>query len=141
MASPYTIGRNARIIFLWNGVPVDLRDVTSFQANPDSNTQRVDPLNGRPKEFNTPNGWRGSFQVARANSALDDLYNSVEQGFWNAGTINLGQLFAYVKEPDGSTSTWQFDDVSFTFSTDPYVGEGVVHQSMNFFASQRTKVQ
>jgi len=140
MANPYSIGRDCRITLLWNGTRVDLRDVTRFQANQEVRQQRADPLNSTPVEFNTPNGWRGSFQIARANAALDNLVAAIESSFWNAGTINTGKIYQYVREPDGTTTTWEFSSVSFSLTTDPWQAEGMVHQTCNFFASTRTKI-
>ncbi|GAN55577.1 hypothetical protein [Tanticharoenia sakaeratensis] len=140
MANPYSIGRDCRITVLWNGTRVDLRDVTSFQAVQQTLAQRANPLNGVPVEFNTPNGWRGSFVIARANSNLDDLVAAIEAGFWNGGTIGSGTIYQYVTEPDGSTTTWEYSNISITLNTDRWQAEGMIHQTVNFFASLRTKI-
>jgi len=139
-SNPYSIGRDCRITFLWNGSRVDLRDVTGFSANQETRTQRADPLNGVPVEFNTPSGWRGNFVIARANATLDSLVAAIESAFWNAGTISTGTLYAYIREPDGTTTTWEYSGMTFSLATDPWQGEGLVHQTCNFFASTRTKI-
>ncbi|WP_215755095.1 hypothetical protein [Acetobacter sp. P5B1] len=139
--NPYSIGRNCRLTLLWAGSRVDLRDVTGFTANQETTTQRADPLNSTPVEFATPNGWRGSFTVARANRALDDLVADIEAGFWSAGTINSGTIYQYISEPDGSTSKWQFSQVGLSLSAGgSWQKEGIVYQTLSFFSPIRTKI-
>ena len=113
--NPYSIGRDCQVVLLWNGVRVDIRDVTSFQATQEVRHQRSDPLNSAPVEFNTPAGWRGQFAVDRGSSALDDLISSIESNFWSAGVIGSGTIYQYITEGDGSTSTYEFVGVSLTF--------------------------
>lgn len=140
MANPYSIGRDCRITLLWDGSRVDLRDVTSFTANQETQALRAFPLNGVPSEFNLPNGWRGSFQIARANAVLDTLIAAIESGYWNSGRIASGKLYQYIKEADGSTSTWEYSGVSLRLNTDAWAAENLVHQTVQFFASTRTKI-
>lgn len=140
MAKPYSIGRDCRITVLWDGSRVDLRDVTSFTANQETQPLRAFPLNGVPAEYNLPSGWRGSFQIARANAVLDTLVAAIESGFWNAGTINSGTIYQYITEADGSTSTWEYSGISLKLSTDAWAAETLVHQTVQFFASTRTKI-
>ncbi|MFT8522049.1 hypothetical protein [Gluconobacter oxydans] len=140
MANPYSIGRDCRITVLWNGQRVDLRDVTSFSAAQETQALRANPLNGVPLEFNVPNGWRGAFQIARANAALDNLVAAVEAAYWNAGTVGSGMIYQYVTEPDGTTSTWEFSNVSMQLKSDPWQADHMIHQTVQFFASTRTKI-
>ncbi len=141
MGNPYSIGRDCQVVLLWNGVRIDLRDVTGFQAQQQVRQQRADPLNSVPIEFNTPAGWRGQFQVDRGSSALDDLVSAIEAAFWNAGVIGSGTIYQYISEPDGSTSTYEFVGVSLTFTNSGhYQAENIVKQTVSFFASQRNKI-
>ena len=140
MANPYSIGRDCRITVLWNGQGVDLRDVTSFGASQETHALRASPLNGMPVEFNVPNGWRGSFQIARASAALDNLVAAIEAAYWNAGTVGSGTIYQYVTEPDGTTSTWEYTNVSIKLKNDAWQSDQMVHQTVQFFASTRAKI-
>ena len=139
--APYTIGRNCSLVLLWQGTRVDLRDVTGFNAAQEVKVQRADPLNSTPVEFNTPSGWRGSFDIDRANSAVDDLIASIEVAFWTAATIGQGTIYQYIIETDGSTSTYEFSGVSLTLANaGQFRQDDIVRQTINFFASLRTKL-
>lgn len=140
MANPYSIGRDCRITVLWNGQRVDLRDVTSFGASQETQALRASPLNGMPVEFNVPKGWRGSFQIARASAALDNLVAAIEAAYWNAGTVGSGTIYQYVTEPDGTTSTWEYTNISIKLKNDAWQSDQMVHQTVQFFASTRTKI-
>ncbi|QDH16785.1 hypothetical protein [Swingsia samuiensis] len=140
MAKPYSIGRDCRITFLWNGQRIDIRDVTSFVASQETQALRANPLNGTPLEFNVPNGWRGSFQIARANAALDNLIAAIETSYWNAGIIGSGIIYQYITEADGTTSTWEYNNVSVNLQNDTWQADHMIHQKIQFFASTRVKI-
>jgi hypothetical protein len=141
MSFSYTIGRNCQLVLLWNGIRVDLRDVTGFTAAQEVKHQRTEPLNSLPIEFTTPSGWRGEFNVDRGNSAVDDLVVQIESAFWAAGTIGSGTIYQYVTEPDGSLSTYEFTGVALVLSSaGNYQSDAVVRQKIGFFASQRNKL-
>lgn len=141
MGNPYSIGRDCQIVLLWNGNRIDLRDVIGFQAEQQVKSQRSDPLNSAPIEFNTPSGWRGQFQIDRGSSAVDDLVASIESAFWSAGVIGSGTIYQYVTEADGSLSTYEFIGVSLTLaSLGHYRAENIVTQTLSFFASQRRRI-
>ena len=141
MGNPYSIGRDCQVVLLWNSIRVDLREVIGFQAEQQVKLQRSDPLNSVPVEFNTPAGWRGQFQVDRGSSTLDDLVVAIEAAFWNAGVIGSGTIYQYVTEPNGSLSTYEFTGVALTLANSGhYRAENIVTQTVNFFASQRSRI-
>ncbi len=124
-----------------NGIRIDLRDVVGFRSNQETKQQRSDPLNGLPIEFNTPSGWRGSFDVDRANDALDRLFAANETAFWTSGIISTGTLYTYITERTGGLSTYQYIGCAFTLqNAGDFKQEAIVRQTVNFFASQRVKV-
>ena len=139
--APFTIGRNCSLVVLWNGSRVDLPNVTGFKVNQETKQQRSDPLNSTPIEFNTPSGWRGSFDVDRQDPTLDNLIAAIESAFWNAGTIANGTIYQYIAEIDGSTSTYEFTSVAIRLSNaGDFRQEQIVKQTAEFFASLRNNI-
>lgn len=65
---------------------------------------------------------------------------AVEAAYWNAGTVGSGTIYQYVTEPDGTTSTWEFSNVSMQLKSDPWQADHMIHQTVQFFASTRTKI-
>ncbi|KXU99233.1 hypothetical protein AD929_15670 [Gluconobacter potus] len=141
MTAPFSIGRDTRVVFRWNGSTVELPDVVSFTSQQGTVALRSVPLNSQPTTYEVPNGWSGTVQCQRTNSNLDDLIASTEAAFWSAGTITNGTLYQYITEPDGSTTTWQYTNVSIVLNAaGSWANDGMVMQSFTFNASQKVKV-
>lgn len=140
MANSYNIGRDCQITVLWNGSRVDLRDVTAFTASQETQALRANPLNSAPVEFNVPDGWRGSFRIARASSALDELVATIESDYWDSGTINSGTIYQYISETDGTMTTWEYSNISLKLKNDTWQADQMIHQEVLFFASTRTLI-
>lgn len=136
-----TIGRSGSMVLIMNGSRIDLPTVTNFRSEAQARNIRSEPLNGQPLEMSIPNGWRGSFQVDRYDGTLDNAIASQESAFWNAGTISLGTIYFYVKESDGSTSTYEFTNVALVLSdAGQYAQEAIVKLTASFTASARNKL-
>ena len=141
MTAPFSIGRNTRVVFRWNGSTVTLPDVVSFTSRQGTVPIRSTPLNKQPETFEVPNGWTGTVQCQRTNANLDNLVADIEAAFWSAGTITNGDLYQYITEPDGSTTTWHYTNVSIVLDAGgSWSNDTMVMQSFTFNASQKVKV-
>jgi hypothetical protein len=104
-------------------------------------TLRVDRLDGVQLGGELPKGWTGSFALDRGSSAVDDFIAQIEQAYLAGQPIGAGTLYQYVNEPDGSTSTYQFNGVVFKLtSAGVYRGDAAVTQRLDFYASGRIRV-
>ena len=141
MTAPFSIGRNTRVVFRWNGTRVELPSVTSFTSRQATVALNSAPLNSQPETFQVPNGWTGTVQCQRTNDNLDVLIADTEAAFWSAGTITNGTLYQYITEPDGSTTTWQYTNVSIVLdAAGSWSNDSMVMQSFNFTASQKVEI-
>ena len=141
MTAPFSIGRNTRVVFRWNGSAVTLPDVVSFTSRQGTVPIRSTPLNKQPETFEVPNGWTGTVQCQRTNANLDNLVADIEASFWSAGTVTNGDLYQYITEPDGSTTTWHYTNVSIVLNAGgSWSNDTMVMQSFTFNASQKVKV-
>lgn len=133
------IGKDTTITILYNGVRVDLPDITMFDSKPEYKVQRTDPLNGPPRETPIPSGWRISISCDRDGPALDALFNSIETAFWTTGATGTGSIYQIIKEVDGTTTTYEFQGVGLKLD-DPgsWSAETTVKQKISGFASVRT---
>jgi hypothetical protein len=88
-----------------------------------------------------PKGWSGNFSLDRGSSDVDNFIAAIEQAYLAGQTINAGTLYQYINEPDGSTSTYQFNGVVFKLtSSGTYKGDSTVTQKLEFYASGRVSV-
>jgi hypothetical protein len=137
----FTVGSDCQIVVMGPFGRVDLAHVTGFEAHQVTMAVRVDRLDGVQLGAELPKGWTGSFMLDRGSSAVDDFIAQIEQAYLAGQTINSGTLYQYVNEPDGSTSTYQFNGAVFKLtSAGTYRGDAAVTQKLDFFASGRTRV-
>ncbi|EKM99025.1 MULTISPECIES: hypothetical protein [Acidocella] len=137
----FSVGSDCQIVVMGPFGRVDLSHVTGFEASQVTLPLRVDRLDGVQLGAELPKGWNGSFMLDRGSSAADDFIAQIEAAYLNGQSINGGTLYQYVNEPDGSTSTYQFNNAVFKLaSAGLYKGDATVTQRLDFFASSRTKV-
>jgi hypothetical protein len=121
------------------GGRVDLSIVEAFNAKQQVHKIRVRPLNGPPQGADVPDGWEGTFSIERGSPAADNLFSQIEAGFWAGGVLNTGQLYQYVDEVGGGTSTYTFNNVTMSLSdAGTWKSDSSVKQTIAFFASTRT---
>jgi hypothetical protein len=143
-AMPYntfSIGSDCQVVVMGPFGRVDLAHVTGFEARQLTLTVRVDRLDGVQLGAELPKGWAGTFMLDRGSSAVDEFIAAIEQAYLAGQVINAGTLYQYVNEPDGSTSTYQFNGVVFKLtSAGSYKGDAPVTQKLDFYASGRMSV-
>jgi hypothetical protein len=72
---------------------------------------------------------------------VDDFIAQIESAYLAGQTVAAGTLYQYVNEPDGSTSTYQFNGVVFKLaSAGAYSGTAPVTQKLDFYASGRVSM-
>lgn len=137
----FTVGSDCQLVVMGPFGRVDLTHVTGFEAKQVTVAVRVDRLDGVQLGAELPRGWTGSFSLDRGSSAVDDFIAQIELAYNNGQSIASGTLYQYVTETDGSTSTYQFGNVVFKLvSAGVYKGDTAVTQTLDFFASSRTRV-
>lgn len=137
----FNIGRDCKVVLVYNSLTINLSLVTGFDAKQKTKNLMVDPLNGPPIGADVPGGWDFSFEVERGNSAIDDLISGIEIGYWAGSILTTGQVFQYVEETDGSTSTYQFDGATLRLSNaGMWKQDATVKQTLEGFASTRRRI-
>jgi hypothetical protein len=137
----FSVGRDTQLVVIGPTGRIDLTHVTSFESRQITHSVRVDRMDGTHMGTELPKGWEGSFELDRGNSAVDDFIAATEQQYFNGNSISYGTMYQYVTETDGSTSTYQFDNVAFRFSNaGVWKGDSSVKQKLEFFAVRRRRV-
>ena len=137
----FTVGSDCQLVVMGPFGRVDMEHVTGFEARQLTLALRVDRLDGVQLGAELPKGWTGSFMLDRGSSAVDDFIAQIEQAYLAGQSISAGTLYQYVNEPDGSTSTYQFNGVVFKLtSAGAYKGDAAVTQRLDFYASGRVRV-
>jgi hypothetical protein len=137
----FSVGRDTQLVLIGPLGRVDLSYVTGFEARQLTKSIRVDRLDGHNMGAELPKGWEGTFDIERGSSAADDFIISVEQAYYNGGQPALGTMYQYITEPDGSTSTYQYVNVSFRLSSaGQWKGDSSVKQKLEFYATGRLRI-
>jgi hypothetical protein len=137
----FSVGRDCQVVMMGPFGRVDLTHVSGFEARQVTQSVRVDRIDGYQMGVELPKGWEGSFDIERGDSAVDDVIAAAEQAYHSGGRVPTGTLYQYVTEPDGSTSTYQFQDAVFRLTTaGQWKGDSSVKQKLEFFASRRVRV-
>lgn len=137
----FSVGNDCQVVVMGPFGRVDLEHVTEFEARQVTLPIRVDRLDGVQLGAELPKGWEGSFLLDRGSSAADDFIAQIEATYLAGQSVNAGTLYQYINEPDGSTSTYQFNGAVFKLtSAGAYKGDAAVTQRVDFYASQRARV-
>jgi hypothetical protein len=137
----FSVGRDTQLVVIGSTGRVDLTHVTSFESRQITHSVRVDRLDGTRMGTELPKGWEGSFDIERGSSTVDDFIAAAEQQYFNGNTVNPGTMYQYVTETDGSTSTYQYDNVAFRLvNAGIWKGDSSVKQKLEFFAVRRRRI-
>ena len=137
----FSIGRDCQLVVMGPFGRIDLVHVTGFESRQITASVRVDRIDGVLLAAELPKGWDGAFDLERGSSAVDDFIAQVEADYNNGTTDASGTLYQYIAEVDGSTSTYQFDNVNFKLaSAGMWKGDSSVKQKLEFFSSRRRRV-
>ena len=145
-ANTFSTGRDCTLVILGpdgrgGTARVDLTHVTGFDCRQLTNAIRIDRLDGVHLAAELPRGWEGSFELERGSSAVEDFIAALEQAWHATGDLPGSNLYQYIQETNGSTSTYQFEAAVFRLtSAGAWKGEGPVRQRLEFYASRRKRV-
>jgi hypothetical protein len=139
--SMFSVGRDCQVVVLGAYGRVDLTHVTGFEGRQMTASVRVDRIDGVQLGAELPKGWDGQFDLERGNSAVEDFIAQLEADFHNGLSPAPGTLYQYITESDGSTSTYQYNNVVFRLaSAGMWRGDAAVKQRLEFFASTRVRM-
>ncbi len=139
--SGINVGSDARFDILTATGQLSLPTLEVFQSKKITAQSKVRPLNGPPIHLQFPDGWEGSFEVARVDGTLDDYFAALEASQYAGANIASGTIHQTVTNPDGSLSQYMYTDVQlFLEDAGTYDPLKEVRQRVSFIAGGRQKV-
>ncbi|MDR3536523.1 MAG: hypothetical protein P4L71_08485 [Acetobacteraceae bacterium] len=139
--STFSIGRDTQLVVVGPQGRLDLSFVSGFESHQLTQSVRVSRLDGTQMGTELPKGWEGSFELERGSSAVEDFIAAAEQSFYTGALNANSTMYQYIAEPDGSTSTYQYDSVMFKLaSAGHWKGDSSVKQKLEFFATRRRRI-
>jgi hypothetical protein len=137
----FNTGRDITVVVIGPFGRVDIPNVTSFTAKQETAMVKVDRLDGIQMLAELPKGWSGTIEVERGNASLDTLFTLIEAAWIDGGIYTVSTLFQYVRETNGSQSTFAFDNVGLKLDdAGDYKPDAAVKQRMSWAANRRRPV-
>lgn len=135
----FSVGRDISLVLIGpDGQRVDMPNVMSFDCKQETIPIKVDRLDSVQMHAELPKGWSGSFELERGNGEIDRVFASIEQNWVANGVYNQCQIIEYIIEPNNSTSTFAFDNVSLKLGdAGTWKGDSSVKQKIEFTAWRR----
>ncbi len=137
----FSVGRDTQLVIIGPLGRVDLTHVTGFEARQLTAPVRVDRIDGVQLAAELPKGWDGSFELERGSPVVENFIAQLEAQYYAGAALTHSTVYQYISEVDGSTSTYQFQNVVFKLaSSGAWRGDASVKQRLEFFAAQRASV-
>lgn len=138
----FSVGRDCILVLIDSGFgTIQLDNVTAFTCRQLTSPVKVDRLDGVQLNGEIPKGWSGSFELDRANAALDTYFAGKEDSWFTDGVLSSAAVYQYVTEADGSTTTLQYDNVGLKFTdAGQWRGDSAVKLRVDFTANRRRRV-
>lgn len=135
----FSTGRDCVIVIVHPTFgPVELDNVTSFDAKQDVVKLKSRRLDGVKLNASLPDGWSGSLDVDRGTPALDALANLIEAGWIDAGIYNNATMYQYITEVTGLPSIWAYDNVALSLpDAGKWAADAITKQRLDFTANRR----
>jgi hypothetical protein len=137
----FNTGRDITVVLIGPFGRIDLANITSFTAKQETAMVKVDRLDGVQLMAELPKGWSGTIEVERGNAAIDTFFTLLEASWIDGGVYTVSTLFQYVKETNGSQSTFAYDNVGLKLDdAGDYKPDAAVRQRLSFGANRRRPV-
>lgn len=116
-------------------------NLTMFDEKAEMTEVKSRPLSGLPIYGYIPEGWKGTFELDRNGRAIDDFIAALETRYYAGGNVLTCVINRIVKEPDGSTSNYQYTGVAIKPSdAGSWKGDAKVSQKFDWAAATRINV-
>ena len=137
----FSVGRDCQLVVITPSGRLDLSQVTGFECRQVTAPVRVDRIDGVQLAAELPKGWDGSFDLERGSAAVENFVAALEAQYYAGAALTQSTVYQYVNETDGSTSTYQFQNVVFKLAhAGAWRGDGSVKQRLEFYATQRASM-
>ena len=137
-----SIGKDVSVVIITptGALNIPAAAITSFGVQPVTDNESRMGMDGVMRALVTPTGWKGSFDVDRMNSSIEDWWASVEAAYFAGQNVPSGTITETISNPDGSISQYRYTGVVFDLedlgTREP---SKVIKQKLNFVASRRLK--
>ncbi len=137
----FSVGRDVSLDIIGPSGPLRFNLITGFNSKPDITDQKIKGLDGITRHVRFPDGWSGGFDVARADSTIDDYFAQIEANYY-AGLNELPvTITETITEVSGAVTQYRYLQVLLKLDdAGQWQGDQTVKQKVSFVAARRVKV-
>jgi hypothetical protein len=137
----FNIGRDITVVLQSPLGQVQITNITKFDCKQETDTVKVKRMDGIVLNDELPWGWSGSIELERGDQQVDLFFANMEALWLVGGTANVSQLFSYIIETDGSTSTFAYDNVAMKLAdAGSWSSDQAVKMKIDWIANRRRSV-
>jgi hypothetical protein len=138
----FSTGNDLKIMLIVDTIgEVQPRHITSFHATQTVQKLQVKRLSNSPLNKSIPAGWSGTISLDRGDPTADNVACAMEQAYWSGLRMPSAQIYEYINEPDGSTSTFLFEGVAFELTdAGAWTQDVAVKQTISWAAGRRRRL-
>lgn len=137
----YSVGRDITLNINTPSGLLRLSTITNFKASPNTEKHQIRGLDGIRRPLVFPDGWNGSFEVARRDATLDQFWAQIESNYYAGSGIPGATITETINNPDGTVSQFRYTGVVLILEdAGDWRGNEAVMQRLSFEAEQRIQV-
>lgn len=137
-----SLGKDVRIVLVspQGTINIPPAAITRFNVAPETTNEKRLGLDGEVRHLVQPAGYKGSVDIDRFNSNLEDYWAAFEEAYYAGANIGWGYIQETIQNPDGSVSQWRYEKVVFDVKDfGDREGDKIVKMKLDFMASKRTR--
>lgn len=137
----YSVGRDISLSVMTSAGPLTFNKITGFSTTQKTTKQTVKRLDGVNDPLRFFDGWSGSFDVERQDSAIEDYFMQLEQNYYSGIQEQPATILETITNPDGSTSQYRYERVILSLdNAGDWRGDQSVKIKVSFEASRKKQV-
>lgn len=138
----FSVGRDVVLDIVTPTGTLGLNLLTGFDSKPDVMEHKVKGLDGLVRPVLFHDGWMGSFEIERADSALDDYWAQLEANYFSGLNSPSLTITETITEVSGATTQYRYEGVQLKLvDAGAWKGDSTVRMKLDFLAARRRKVQ
>lgn len=115
--------------------------ITSFEMSPDTTSEKRKGLDGVARFALHPDGWKGTMEIDRFNSDVEDYWAQFEADYYAGINTSTATALETITEADGSTSQYRYTGLVIQLDTlGSRSADKVITSKVSLMASRRIKV-
>lgn len=137
----FSVGRDVSLSIVTANGPLRLSLITAFSSKPNLAESRVKGLDGITRYLRFPDGWSGTFEIERQDSAVDDYFAQLEANYYAGINEQPATITETITEPNGSVTQWRYTGVLLKLDdAGNFQGDQTVKQRLSFVAARKIKL-